>query len=203
MALLKHNNNSISNVTSFPLVPFGSPVLLATATASASASLSFNSTYINGDYQIYKFEFINIHPATDNVNFTFNMSTDNGSSYSVTKTTTAFTAYHAQTDAFYGLNYETGFDLAQSTAFQPTAWAVGNDNDQSVSGSMSLFNPSSSVFVKHFMSTMSNDTEGVSYYENFTAGYGNTTSSVNAIQFKYSSGNIDAGQIKLYGLGAN
>ena len=152
---------------------------------------------------MYKFEFINIHPANDNVNFTFNMSTDNGSNYTVTKTTTAFTAYHAQTDAFAGLTYDAGFDLAQSTAFQPTAWAVGNDNDQSVSGSMSLFNPSSSVFVKHFLCTMSNDTEGVSYYENFTAGYGNTTSAVNAIQFKMSSGNIDAGQIKLYGLGAN
>ena len=202
MALTYHNNNSISNITSFPLVPSGSPVLLSTATASSSASLSFNSTYINSDYLIYKFEFINMHPANDNVNFTFNMSTDNGSSYSVTKTTTAFTAYHAQTGAFYGNNYEAGFDLAQSTAFQPTAWAVGNDNDQSVSGSMSLFNPSSSVFVKHFLCTMSNDTEGVSYYENFTAGYGNTTSAVNAIQFKMSSGNIDAGIIKMYGIKA-
>ena len=201
MGLVKHNNNSLTNITALPsAVPTGKMTLLNTATASSSASLSFDSTYINSNYLIYKFEFINMHPANDNVNFTFNMSTDNGSNYTVTKTTTAFTAYHAQTGAYYGLTYDAGFDLAQSTAFQPTAWIVGNDNDQSVSGSMSLFNPSSSVFVKHFLCTMSNDTEGLGYYENFTAGYGNTTSSVNAIQFKYSSGNIDAGQIKLYGL---
>ena len=195
------NNASLNNVTDIPAAAKGKLTLISSQTASASASISFTSG-IDSTYHTYLFKFVNIHPANDNVNFTFNMSTDNGSSYSVTKTTTAFTAYHAQTDAFYGLNYETGFDLAQSTAFQPTAWAVGNDNDQSVSGTMSLFNPSSSVFVKHFMSTMSNDTEGVSYYENFTAGYGNTTSSVNAIQFSMSSGNIDDGTIYMYGVGA-
>ena len=32
------------------------------------------------------------------------------------------------------------------------------------------------------------------------AGYGNTTSAVDAVQFSISSGNIDSGEICLYGI---
>jgi hypothetical protein len=117
MPLLKHNNNSISNVTSFALVPSGSPVLLATSTASASASISF-TTGIDSTYDIYKFEFINIHPATDGVDFQFNLSTDGGSNYNVTKTTTAFEAYHNEAGTSTNLTYNTARDLAQSTSNQ-------------------------------------------------------------------------------------
>jgi hypothetical protein len=203
MALLKHNNNSISNVTSFPLVPFGSPVLLATATASASASLSFNSTYINGDYQVYKFEFINIHPSVDGADFTFNGSTDGGSTYAVTKTTTAFQAYNNESTPVYGLSYETAWDLAQSTGFQLIMRDVGTDADQNGSGTLQLFNPSSTTYVKHFISRSAK-----THYQDYAgddniAGYMNTTSAVDAIQFKFDTGNIDSGKIKLYGLGAN
>ena len=205
MALLKHNNNSISNVTSFPLVPSGSPTLLATATASSSASLSFNSTYINGDYQIYKFEFINIHPATDAVDFTFNISSDNGSNYNVTKTTTAFASYHDEADTESGLTYTAGDDLAQSTGEQTLSHtgAIGNDADASTSGTLTLYNPSNIVFVKHFIARLNYYNSGNYSIDCFTAGYANISSAVNAVRFKMSSGNIDAGQIKLYGLGAN
>jgi hypothetical protein len=202
--LLKHNNNSISNVTSFAQIPAGEPVLLSTATASSSASISFNSTYINSDYKIYKFEFIDIHPQnTGNTDFVFQTSTNNGSSYGVTCTSTYFTAYHLENDSGAGLTYDAGGALAQSTAFQRLADNLSNNNDASVSGNLFLFNPSSSVFVKHFIGRTNAMAENPLSYDGYSAGYFNTTSVVNAINFKFSSGNIDAGQIKLYGIGAN
>jgi len=209
MALLYHNNNSISNVTSFAQIPAGEPVFLSTATASSSASISFNSTYINSDYKIYKFEFINMHPASDAVNFTFNMSTDNGSNYNVTKTTTYFNAYNEDGYGATGLSYNDGADLAQSTAFQRLSRGIGNENDENLSGEMFLYSPSSITYVKHFMSRIDNKYydqfggSGKAVYSTYMAGYGNTTSAVDAIRFQMSSGNIDAGQIKLYGIGAN
>ena len=155
MALLKHNNNSISNVTSFAQVPAGDMKLLSTATASSSASLSFNSTYINSDYKIYKFEFINCHPATDGVYFQMNLSTDNGSNYNVVKTTTWFTTYHNESGSGGSIAYGTGNDLAQSSSDQYiTGSGLGNASDESVSGYMYLFNPSSTTYVKHFMSNI-------------------------------------------------
>jgi hypothetical protein len=201
--LLKHNNNSISNVTSFAQVPAGEPVLLSTATASSSASIEFNSTYINSDYKIYKFEFINIHPATNNVKLEFNMSTDGGSNYNVTKTTTAIQSYHYESDVEAILGYDGGDDASQDTGFVKfIGTGIGNSNDENLSATMFLFNPSSSVFVKHFLINGNTTVNSLSY-NGLTAGYGNTTSSINAIKFQLASGNIDAGQIKLYGIGAN
>ena len=203
MALVKHTNNSLSNITALPsAVPTGKMTLLNTATASSSASLSFDSTYINSDYLIYKFEFINIHPATDNTDFMFNVSIDNGSNYNIAKTTTTFQAYHNEAGNDQALNYETSDDLAQGTGFQQLLKNLGTDNDQNSSGFMSLFNPSSTVFVKHFIANGNSYNHNDYTNQNFTAGYANTTSAVNAIQFKMSSGNIGSGQIKLYGLGS-
>ena len=192
-------NNSIANVTSYnAAVATGGMVLLSSQTASDSASISF-TTGINSTYKEYQFYFIDIHARTDNVKFTFNMSTDAGSNYNVTKTTTYFTAYHDEGGAFAGLTYEAAEDLAQSTSFQVLANTVGNDNDQSISGSMLLFNPASTVYVKHFMSDIDNATESNTGYRNLSAGYGNTTSAVDAVQFKMSSGNFD-GTILMYGI---
>jgi hypothetical protein len=135
MPLLYHNNNSISNITSFPQIPSGSLTLLSTATASASSSISFTSN-IDSTYDIYQFEFINIHPATDAVYFQFNLSTDGGSNYNVTKTTTSFEAYHNESDSATNLRYATANDLAQSTSDQrlidviPTG--AGEDDHQLV-----------------------------------------------------------------------
>ena len=202
MALLYHNNNSISNVTSFAQVPAGDMKLLSTATASSSASLSFNSTYINSDYKIYKLEFINIHPATNDVAFRFQGSINNGSNYGVTITSTAFASQHNEADTEATLTYLTSSDLAQSTNFQPMG-ASGNDNDQNTVGILYLFNPSSTTYVKHWLATTNFTDHGDGSYNRFYAGYFNTTSAINALQFQFSSGNIDAGQIKLYGIGAN
>ena len=181
-------------------VSLGSKVLLSTATASASASLSFNSTYINSTYPIYQFEFINIHPATDDVEFTFNMSTDNGSNYNVTKTSTNFATYHDEADTTSALSYQASSDLAQSTAFQRIAGANGNGADENCSGTLQLFNPASTVYVKHFISNFQKNTYHNYSFSDYVAGYGNTTSAIDAVQFKMSSGNIDDGIIKLYGV---
>ena len=202
MAIIKHGNNALSNVTAFPsAVPTGKPVLLSTATASSSASIEFTSG-IDSTYDIYQFEFNSIHPATDNVNFTVNFSIDNGSNYNVTKTTTAFRAYHDESDTSTAVAYNTSEDLAQSTADQGLVFGLGGGNDESVSGTLQIFNPSSATFVKHFISRCN-------YYYNldytidyYIAGYGNTTSAINAIIFRMSSGNIDAGTIKMYGISA-
>jgi hypothetical protein len=141
----------------------------------------------------------NIHPATDDVAFTFQTSTDSGSNYGVTLTSTAFHAYHNEADTATNLTYYTSRDLAQSTSFQILG-EVGNDNDQSVSGTLQLFNPSSTTYVKHFIATSSMSTSS-DYLENqFYGGYFNTTSAINAVQFKMASGNIDDGIIKLYGV---
>jgi hypothetical protein len=192
-------NASVADVTSFANASGGTLILLSTQTASASATISF-TTGLDSTYDEYIFKFINCHPASDGVNFTFNMSTDGGSNYNVTKTTTYFRAYHNEADTETALGYNTNFDLAQSTAFQVIGNTIGNGADESLAGSLTLFNPSSTVFVKHFISNINGYFSDDFTFNYFIAGYGNTTSAVNAIRFQMSSGNIDDGIIKLYGV---
>jgi hypothetical protein len=202
MALVKYNNNSISAVTSTGLAT-GSLVPIKTLTASSSATLSFvhgtDGVVLDSTYPIYQFEFINIHSANDNTQFSFNGSTDGGSNYNVVKTTTSFRAYHAETDDEQDLEYFGLMDLAQSTAFQRLADYTGDEADSGSSGSMTLYNPSSTTFVKHFVSRISANSLGYFEMDFNIAGYANTTSAINAVQFKMTSGNFD-GKIKLYGI---
>jgi|9_EtaG_2_1085328.scaffolds.fasta_scaffold100689_2 hypothetical protein len=179
----------------------GSMVLISEQTASSSANISFTSG-IDSTYKEYIFKFIDIHPSADNINFTFNMSIDSGSNYNVTKTTSFFEAYHKEDDSDQYLAIADSRDLAQSTAFQQLNGAgVQNEDDGSISGYLQIFEPSSTTFVKHFISSsMSNAHNGNYCWNSFVAGYGNTTSAVDAIQFKMSSGNIDSGTIKMYGV---
>ena len=172
-------------------------------TASSSATLSFvhGSGGVNfSTYKEYLFTFNNIHPATDNQDFTFNMSVDTGSNYNVTKTTTAFYAYHKEDASEAAIGYTAGEDLVQATGFQPLNSNLGNGNDECFSGKLNLFNPSSTTFVKHFINNTSSYDQGDYAVQWHFAGYGNTTSAVDAIQFKMTSGNIDAGDICLYGI---
>ena len=199
MAINLANNNSLANITALPSsISGGAMTLLATQTASGSANLSFTSG-IDDTYDSYVFKFINIHPSANEL-FEFNLSTDSGSNYNVTKTTTVFNAYHNESDSGAGVQYRDGDDLAQSTNFQYLAGGrIGIGNDEALCGTFQLFNPSSTTFVKHFIATTSrleNAYEGNS----FIAGYGNTTSAVNAVRFQMTSGNIDSGVIKLYGV---
>ena len=178
----------------------GSMVLLSTQTASGSANLSFTSG-IDDTYDSYVFKFINMHPATDQKNFQVNFR-DGGTNYDATKTTTVFEAYHDEGDGGAALQYTTARDLAQSTSAQQLSNSTGNGNDESCSGEMSLFNPSSTTFVKHFIARVQNyqgDGDGYSI-QHFTAGYCNVTAAIDGVQFSFSSGNIDSGVIKLYGV---
>lgn len=199
MSLTKHNNNSISNITSFAQIPAGKPVLLSTATASSSSSIDFTSE-IDSTYDIYQFEFNNIHCSNDGVDFRFNLSIDGGSNYNVSKITTYITAYNLESGATQGLVYDSTNGDMIGTGLANLHRDLGNGNDESLSGYFYLWNPSSSVFVKHFMSSSNllqlNDQCIVAH----VAGYGNTQSPINAIRFQMSAGNLDSGTIKMYGI---
>ena len=177
---------------------------IKTLTASSDATLSFvdgtDDVVLDSTYPIYKFVFIGLHPANNGDYFAFNLSSDGGSNYNVTKTTTMFYAYHNEADSAASFAYDTASDLAQGTGDQKIALSVGNDNDQAFSGELWLFSPSSTTYVKHFIakvvSSHSDDANDVQ----FIAGYGNTTSAVDAVQFRYQGANTDAGKIKMYGL---
>ena len=201
MSIVKLNNRSVKDITAFGSISsLGSLTHIATQTASSSASISFTSG-IDSTYKEYIFYFVNMHPATNQAYFQFNLSTDSGSNYNVAKTTTFFQGYHTENGSDAGLSYQTSRDLAQGTGSQYLTRQIGNGNDDVGSGYLHLFNPSSTTFVKHFIATSSNNYGGDTYYmNNFIGGYGNTTSAVDAVQFSMSSGNIDSGQILLFGL---
>lgn len=173
--------------------------LLQTQTASSSASISF-TTGIDSTYDEYWFIFNNIHPATNDTYFKFQGSTNGGSSYGVTITTTNFIAEHSEAGTSPALSYNAGDDLAQSTDFQTLCRRVGGENDESCSGILKLYNPSSTTYVKHFISDFNLYQSQNFSLRSLTAGYFNTTSAINGINFKFSSGNIDDGTIQMFGV---
>jgi len=176
----------------------GSLKFISKATASASASIEFTSG-IDSTYKEYIFYFVNIHPSNNGVALQFNMSTDGGSTYAVTKTSTAFSCYHNEADTDTALFLQVSDDLAQQTGDAHLGLQTSNDNDGNTVGTLRLFNPSSSTYVKHWISDI-ND-HGYDYSVRFFgAGYGNTNSPVNAVKFRVSSGNIDSGDILLFGV---
>ena len=203
MSIVKLNNRSVKDITAFgSITSLGSLTHIATQTASSSASISFTSG-IDSTYKEYIFYFVNIHGQTLREDFSFQCSTDGGSNYNTTITSTFFQLNHSEDDANANFGYLTSNDQAQGTGFQLIARDFSDDNDGSLSGILHLFNPSSTTFVKHFMSVFNAMHESPSgYYSNSdrTAGYFNTTSAINAVQFKATSGNIDSGQILLFGL---
>ena len=206
MSLIKLNNNAVKNITSFGSVSSGSITFIKKLTASSSSTLSFvdgaSSVVLDNTYKVYLFTFNNIHPSAENPNFAFNLSVDSGSNYNVSKATTYFRTQNGESGSGAELGYETGLDLANATGIQKISKEAGNDNDQGVSGHFHLFNPSSTTFVKHFICQTNNNFKySEPYaYSNYIAGYGNTTSAVDAIQFSFSSGSIDSGDIVLYGI---
>jgi hypothetical protein len=192
-------NNSIANVTAYnAAVATGGMKLISSQTANNSASISF-TTGIDSTYKEYQFYFIDIHARTDGADFQFNGSTDAGSNYNVTKTTTYFQAYHFEDDSGAGLEYASAKDLLQSTAFQSLFTGNGNGADEAGAGYLQLFNPSSTTYVKHFISTNNSYYASNISINQIPAGYFDTTSAVNAIQFKMSSGNFD-GTILMFGI---
>ena len=220
MALTKFNYNSFdvtpvaskalafnSGANGLTTAAEGSMVLIKTLTADGSGT---NLTFVDGSsdvvldntYSTYVFKFINLHLQTDAKAITFNGSDDDSShSYDVTKTTTYFRAYHNEGDGTTALTYDGNYDIAQGTGAQfINVDDFGVDNDQSLSGELWLFNPSSTTFVKHFFSRVNYCHNSDLTVDSYAAGYFNTTADITAIQFIASSGNIDAGDIKLYGI---
>ena len=198
MALVKYNNRSILNVTALGSIASGDMNLITTNTISSGVSSSSFTSSIDSTYDTYLFKFINIHPATDSQHLQVNFR-DGSSAFDATKTTTAWYAYQGESGGT-DLSYLTGLDLAQSTAYQSICGTVGNGNDESFSGEMFLFSPSSTTFVKHFI------VRGNTYSQNdlsadmYFAGYCNVTAAIDGVDFKFASGNIDSGVIKMYGL---
>jgi hypothetical protein len=192
----------MASITSLPSGVTGSSlVLISEQTASSSSTISFTSG-IDSTYKEYVFKFIDIHPSAEGsaVYFEFNGSADSGSNYNVTKTSTYIEAYHNEAGDTTSLQYSTTHDLAQSTSFQRLITGLGNDNDQANAGTLHLFDPSNTTFVKHFISNMNRTYFGDYTGQDLVAGYFNTTSAIDAVQFKMNSGNIDAGTIKMYGV---
>ena len=216
MALTKFNYNSFdvtpvaskalafnSGANGLTTAAEGSMVLIKEQTASSSATVDFvdgtSDVVLDNTYPIYVFKYINCHPQTDSQNFQVNFR-DGGSSYDATKTTTTINTHHDEADTNTDLSYSGSFDLAQSTGVQPLAEGTGNGNDECVSGELTLFNPSSTTFVKHFIGVSNIAHHGNFSMNSYCAGYFNITSAIDEIQFKMSSGNIDSGKIKLYGI---
>jgi len=193
------NDRSMASITSLPSGVSGSSlVLISEQTASSSSTISFTSG-IDSTYKEYIFKFINIHPSADGEKFEFNFSVDSGSNYNVTKTSTVFYAVHSEADDAAVLEYDTYSDLAQATGFQRIQF-IGNQNDESLSGTLHLFDPSNTTFVKHYMGVANDYINTDRSVNPYYAGYGNTTSAIDAVQFKMGSGNIDSGTIKMYGV---
>ena len=199
MSVLFCNNNSMSAITSTPSgIGGGSMALISTQTASSSSTISFTSG-IDSTYKEYIFKYIGVHPATDGANFQVNFR-DGSTAYDATKTTTVINAAGAEDESIGEIEAKSSNDLAQSTNFQNLAESGGADNDQCVSGQLHLFDPSSTTFIKHFLSQTQNADSGNNTLSFHVSGYCNTTTAIDGVQFKFSSGNIDSGVFKLYGV---
>ena len=174
--------------------------LISTHTASADSSIDITSG-ITSTYDSYEFHYVNMHPATDNSYFQFQVNAAGGATgFNETITSTSFHAYHEEDDSSTSLAYNTSHDQAQGTAYQDLALSVGNDNDQAASGVLTLYAPSSTTYVKHFVSNSNSAYVGDYTLQLFIAGYINVTAAIDEISFKFNNGNIDAGTIKMFGV---
>ena len=180
-------------------VATGSMTLISTQTASNSATISFTSG-IDSTYKEYVFKFINVHPATNSTMFGFQVDTGTNTNYNQTITSSLFNAANSEAGTENIFGYQTTMDQHQGTAFQKLANNTGNENDECISGTLTIFDPSNTTFVKHFIGRM-NEVHNENYsFDTYSAGYVNTTTAITRAQFKFASGNIDSGTIKLYGV---
>jgi len=197
-SLVKYNDQSISAITEIASGAKDDLVLIETITASSDSTIEFDSG-IDDTYPTYVIKYINVHPQTDNKDFRVNFR-DGSSAYDATKSTTVVSTQHNEGDTNAEVGYSASFDLAQSTAVQVLAEAVGNGNDECVSGELTLFNPSSTTFVKNFLAQTNNYYKDNFIMKFWVAGYCNVTAAIDGVQFTFESGNIDSGTIKMYGM---
>ena len=217
MALTKFNFNSFdlttaaskglafnSSANGFETAAEGSMTLIKTLTASSSSTLSFlngsDSVVFDSTYPVYLFKYINVHPATNAATFTFQVDTGTNTSYNTTVTSSSFLSQHDEGDSATSLAYNGAKDQAQGTSFQVLSNEIGNGNDECGNGEIYFFNPSSSTFIKNWLARALSYQSDDYIQDRFFAGYFNTTTALTRVQFKMSSGNIDSGTIKLYGI---
>ena len=185
--------------------------LIKSLTASSSSSLDFvdgtSDVVMDNTYPVYEFHFVNIHPEENGKDFSFqvNATDDAGGGYDTSQiTSTHFRAYHAENGTGGGMEYRTGADQANGTGYQLLQeWVGATDgtgDDNGVSGTLTLYDPSSTTYAKHFVATTVSMYDVTSIYTGYTAGYINDTTAIDEISFKMSSGNIDAGTIYMYGV---
>ena len=183
----------------------GSMTFIKKLTASSASTLSFvggaSGVVLDNTYKEYVFTFKDIHTDTDNGGFNFQCSIDAGSNYNVAVTSTSFRAEHSEDNSDTTLAYrsDSNWNQAQGTAFQRIIDGTGNESNASGAGTLTIFNPSNTTFVKHW-NTISFNNHGADYEINYHfAGYFNTTSAINAVRFSTFSGTFD-GDICLYGI---
>ena len=207
MSIVKLNNRGVRSATTFGSISaLGEMRFIKKQTASSSSTISFvdgtSDVVLDDTYKEYIFTLNNIHPADHSTSqyIMFQGSIDSGSNYNVTMTTTYFRAEHYENDSASNLGYVGGADQAQGTSFQRISDPIGNENDECGCAILHLFNPSSTTFVKHFVVNAQIAEYGDRSINTYCAGYFNTTSAIDAVQFKMNSGNMDAGDICLYGI---
>jgi len=210
MSLTKISNNALSNITALPAsIPTGALTLLSIQTANNAVSIEFvngsNGVVFDNTYKIYVFKYIEIHPEEEDASeLKFQVSTDTGSTYGHNITSTSFQATHLESDAVANIAYVASQDLAQSTDFQHiTANNIGNAADENASGTFTIYDPSNTTFVKHFMSRNCNTRSDDRCNDTFNAGYINITSAIDAIKFSMMNGQTEktfSGTIKMYGV---
>ena len=163
----------------------GSMVFIKKLTASSSGTLTFHngtdSVVLDNTYKEYVFVFNNMHPATDGAFFTFQANAAGASGFNETMTTTAFRAFILEDNSEALVGYVNGSDQAQGTAFQRLTQGIDNDNDSNGSGYLRLFNPASTTFVKHFISTTNSMHTDPQSCQLNVAGYFNTTAAIDEI----------------------
>ena len=200
MSLVKYNNNSLASVDDVSKID-GAMILIKTVTASSSATVSFihgtSDVVFDSTYPIYLIKFISVHPQTDDQNLQFRFTTD-GTNFNVTTYSAPFGADH--TEAGSGsMEYKAGND-PDDNGEQSIGASTGADNDQASSGELYIFSPSSTTYVKHYLSRSSQARHSDAAQDFFTGGYANTSSAITGLRFKFQSGNIDTGTFKLYGI---
>jgi len=196
MAIKTANNQSMTAITSLSGVTAGNLVLISTETASSSSTITFASG-IDSTYKEYIFKYYDVHPSAG-VRLAVNFR-DGSTAYDATKTSTFFEAYQNEAGTSTSLAYVTDYDLAQSTAVQSIGY-IGNENDESCAGTLHLYDPSSTTFVKHYIATTPGYHGSNLALTSYVAGYCNVTAAIDGVQFSMTSGNIDSGTFKMYGV---
>jgi hypothetical protein len=180
--------------------------LIKSLSASSDATLSFidgaSDVVFDDTYSVYEFHFMNMHPQTSSdFKFQVNATDDAGGGYDTSLiTSTHFRTWHREDESETSFDYSDGHDQGQAAGYQIIINGVDNAADSGCSGVLTIYDPSSTAFVKHFTSRAS-AINGTDYsQQSFSAGYINDTTAIDEISFKFNSGNIDAGTIKMFGV---